>query len=42
MQFVIEARPADLEKLRSLDSIAADLTDGYMLVGIAGNGHSRT
>jgi hypothetical protein len=41
-KLVLAARPADLEKLRSLDSIAADLADGYMPVGIAGNGHSRT
>jgi hypothetical protein len=42
-QFVVQTRPADLEELGSLESIAADLADGYyMPVGIAGNGQSRT
>lgn len=40
--FVVQTRPADLEELGSLESIAAGLADGYMPVGIAGSGHSRT
>jgi hypothetical protein len=39
---LLEIRQADLEKLRSLGTIAADLADGYMPVGMAGYGHSRT
>jgi hypothetical protein len=40
--FDVQTRPADLEELGSLDSIAAGMTGGYMPGDIAGSGRSET
>jgi hypothetical protein len=40
--FVVQTRPADLEELHSLGTIAAGMTGGYMPGDIAGSGRSET